>query len=780
MPIGIFGKNCIAERGASLMAVNSLLINLDPLFTPYTPPDTHLVDRLRYWCENKSANVAFYYSNNDDDEISITYAELDRQARAIAAQLTSLGMHGERALLLYPPGLEFVSAFFGCLYAGAVAVPAFPPRRNRKMTRIQAISDDAEAAIVLTDHATVSRVQPVIAETPHLKRMDWLATDKLFAGAADDWRMPMIRDDTLAVVQYTSGSTGTPKGVMLSHGNLIENCRLITYGFSPGRSGIGLTWLPTYHDMGLVGGVLNPLFYGRPNALMSPMAFLQKPVRWLRGISRYKVTISGGPNFAYALCNDKITPEECEGLDLSTWEVAFNGAEPIRADTLKTFTEKFAPYGFHAETHYPCYGMAETTLIVTGGLRQEPPVVQAFDNEALESRRVIPASNGDTTAKKLVGCGRVLPNQEILIVDEDSRLPVENGRIGEIWVAGRTVGQGYWNKTDETQEFFRAHLASGDGKYYLRTGDLGFFHEDELFVTGRCKDLIIIRGRNLYPQDIEATVESCHDAVLTGGGAVFSIETDGEEQLVAVQELERQFRNGDTDAVIDVIRQAVLRDHDVPLHTVALLRTGKLPKTSSGKVQRSVCRTEFLNDELEPLALWSLADAGDPAAKQTAPIKKHAKNKSAAAIQTWLQEQIADKLKSHAADIDIHAPFEQFGLDSLALVSISGDLEDWLGESVNPTLLYGYPTIAALADHLAETTDADAAATTSTPAQTEQEPIAVIGVGCRFPGATNPEEFWQLLRDGVDAIREVSPDRWDVDATYDPNLETPGKMSTLR
>ena len=325
---------------------------------------------------------AFFFLDDQDEISQITYFELDRQARSIAAKLTSMGLQGERALLFFPPGLEFVAAFFGCLYAGTTAVPAFPPRRNRNMARVDAISGDAQAAVVLTVQDVLERSASILDdESVHLKEIPWVATELIPLELADSWLASDFPGDTLAVLQYTSGSTGEPKGVMLTHNNLMHNCSIITHGFEADQKSVGLSWLPTYHDMGLVGGILNPLFIGRPNFFMSPMSFLQKPIRWLRNISRFKVTISGGPNFAYALCNEKITDADCEGLDLSRWTVAFNGAEPVRADTLAAFVEKFGPYGFRAEAFYPCYGMAESTLIVSGAERKLPPMVRTFDNQ---------------------------------------------------------------------------------------------------------------------------------------------------------------------------------------------------------------------------------------------------------------------------------------------------------------------------------------------------------------------------------------------------------------
>ena len=312
---------------------------------------------------------------------------------------------GRRALLLYPPGLEFIAAFFGCLYAGVVAVPVYPPRRNRSMNRIQAIADDAEAQVALTTEQVFNRVMPLIDETPHLKELTWLPTCQVPAGMEHDWTMPDVHGDTLAFLQYTSGSTGTPKGVVLNHANLVHNSALIAHAFEHTRSGTGVFWLPSYHDMGLIGGILQPLYVGRPNVLMSPMSFLQKPYRWLSAISRFRGTTSGGPNFAYELCVRKITPEQRKTLDLSSWRVAFNGAEPVRAETIEAFTETFAPCGFRREAFYPCYGLAEATLIVSGGYVNRPPVIRTFDAEALARDEVADIEPDDERSRPLVGSG---------------------------------------------------------------------------------------------------------------------------------------------------------------------------------------------------------------------------------------------------------------------------------------------------------------------------------------------------------------------------------------
>ncbi len=571
---------------------------------PAISKPTNIVETLRHWAETEPSHVAFYFlRDGETDEVCWTYAELDRRARAIAAKLQSMKMLGARALLLYPPGLDFVAGFFGCLYAGTVAVPAYPPRRNRNMMRIQAISDNAAARVVLSVHEVTNRVSGLLDEAPHLKDLAWIATDDVPLEMADQWDPPEFHDQMLAVLQYTSGSTGTPKGVVLVHRNLMHNLGLITYGFEPTRDGIGAFWLPTYHDMGLIGGILNPVYAGCACVLMSPLAFLQKPIRWLRAITRYGVTISGGPNFAYDLCHQKVTDEQMGELDLSTWEVAFNGAEPIRARTLERFAERFAQAGFRANALYPCYGMAESTLFITGGRKKEPPVELYCEGTALDEHRIVPVEPEAPDARRLIGCGHVAPGQQLYIVDPVSYRRLPEDLVGEIWVDSPSVGLGYWNNPGATQETFHAKLADSTSGTYLRTGDLGFVHKGELFVTGRLKDLIIVRGVNRYPQDIELTVEQSSNHLQAGAVGCFSVDLDGQERLIIVSEVERK-RRKDWSDVIQAIRKNVTVEHDLPPDGVVLVRFGSIPKTSSGKIQRHACRDNFLNRTLLVVSEW--------------------------------------------------------------------------------------------------------------------------------------------------------------------------------
>ncbi|MCE9547134.1 MAG: aminotransferase class I/II-fold pyridoxal phosphate-dependent enzyme [Planctomycetia bacterium] len=603
-------------------------------------PET-LVHLLRHRATNQPDDRAFtYLVDGEVEELHVTYAELDRQARAIGAWLESLGLEGQRALMLYPPGMEFVAAFFGCLYAGVTAVPTNPPRRNHKLSRIEAIVDDAEAKVALTTESVLDTIWPVLSTTPRLKQLTWQATDVAGAGMADRWQMPELRGDTLAFLQYTSGSTGTPKGVMLSHDNLMHNSALINLAFEHTRSNMGVFWLPSYHDMGLIGGLLQPMYVGRPNILMSPMAFLQKPFRWLKAITNYRGTTSGGPNFAYDLCVEKITPQQIDELDLSSWLVAFNGAEPVRAETIDRFSEKFARCGFRREAFYPCYGMAEATLIVSGGFVPAPPAIRYFDAAALENHRVVQIHNG-VGSRALVGCGQTMPDQKIVIADPVTLNSCPADAVGEIWVSGPSVALGYLKQPVETAETFAAHLAdTGEGPF-LRTGDLGFLVHGELFVTGRVKDLIIVHGKNHYPQDIEHTAGRCHPKVIADSGAAFSVEQNGAERLVIVQEVDRG-RDVEPVAIMQAIRRSVATEHQLVVDAIVLVKLRSIPKTSSGKIQRYACRQKYLEGSLAVLAQWK---SGEPLGS-TGP----APSAAVSPIESELADQRMDPATQDSAD----------------------------------------------------------------------------------------------------------------------------------
>jgi amino acid adenylation domain-containing protein len=567
-----------------------------------------LIELLRWRAHHQpQKRVYTYLLDGETEEQSLTYEQLDQRARTIAAKLQTLGAFGERVLLLYPPGLEFIGAFIGCLYAGAVAVPINPPQHKRTFQRAQSILLDAQASIILTNAAFKKRLEKFAVQTPGLETMRWVITDEVESCQRDEWQPPQMSADSLALLQYTSGSTGTPKGVMLTHGNLLHNQRVIEKAFEHSEETIVAGWLPFYHDMGLIGNLLQPLYAGFPCVLLSPLHFLQRPYRWLQAISKYRATTSGAPNFAYDYCARRITAEERQTLDLSSWAVAFNGAEPVRPDTIDRFVKTFEPCGFRRESMYPCYGLAEATLMVTGGRKTAPPILKRVDGAALERNRVVETSEERKNARLLVGCGQPLLDEEILIVDPETLTRCPTGTVGEVWVSSPSVAQGYWNRPEESARTFQARLSETLEGPFLRTGDVGFLSDRELFVTGRIKDLIILRGANYYPQDIERTVEDCHPALRSGANAAFSIDVSDEERLVVVQEVEYR-QQPDTTELIRTIRRAVIEAHEIPIYAIALIKAGTIHKTSSGKIQRQACRRSFLDGTLEVLAQWTEDD----------------------------------------------------------------------------------------------------------------------------------------------------------------------------
>ena len=582
-----------------------------------------LVEILRWRALQQPAqrNYTFLVDGEAEGD-HLTSAALDCEARSIGALLQSYQASGERVLLLYPAGLEFISAFFGCLYAGVIAVPLPPPnlaQPQRTLPKLRAIIRDAQPSMVLTTSAILSNTEDLFAQAPELQKMRWLATDKIAGSLAQEWRDPGVTSNTLALLQYTSGSTAEPKGVVISHGNLLHNSAYIDRLFTLIPDSVTVTWLPAFHDMGLMNGIIQPVYRGGPCYLMPPVSFLMRPIRWLQAISRYKATISGGPNFAYELCNRRITPEQRESLDLSSWDVAYNGAEPVRADTMKRFATTFAPCSFRPSVFHPCYGLAEATLVVSGGSLKDE-MFCTIQVGAFEQNRVVEACAGDQNVRTLVGSGHALHDTRIVIAHPESLTACAPDEVGEIWVSGSGVTRGYWNRPEDTERACRAYLKdTGEGPF-LRTGDLGFMRNGELFVTGRLKDLIIISGRKLYPQDIELTVEQSHPALRPFCCAAFSVDGTGEEQLIVAAEVEPRYQpavrnpsdgetrvhpNGrlplDVEAVVRAVRRAVAEEHDVRVHTVVLLKAGRVPRTTSGKVQRHACQASFLKGTLERL-----------------------------------------------------------------------------------------------------------------------------------------------------------------------------------
>jgi acyl-CoA synthetase (AMP-forming)/AMP-acid ligase II len=564
------------------------------------PSDPHaaaatIVQVLRGRADATPDVLAFsFLADGENEGPRLTYGDLDRQARAVAATLSEVARPGDRALLLYAPGLDFIPAFFGCLYAGIVPVPAYLPRLDRLSQSWQAVANiaaDCRPSCVLTTRNLAAHFGGSAA-APQLAAIRWVCTDALDPAAASQWRERPTDPDALAVLQYTSGSTAEPKGVMVTHRNLMHNQLVMQAPLGPDGPGPGVCWLPLYHDMGLVGGVVGPVFQGKRCVMMSPSGLLQRPLRWLQAISRYRARTSAGPNFAYELCVERVTAQQKADLDLSCWDLAIVGGDPINLETIGRFYAAFASCGFRAEAFVPCYGLAEATLLVSRPPAGRP-VARAVHAAALEQGRVEATQPGAPGTRSFVSCGRPWLDVRIVIAHLETHTPCPDGLVGEIWVAGPSVAAGYWGRPDQTEHTFRAFLAdTGEGPF-LRTGDLGFVEAGELFITGRLKDLIIMHGRNHYPQDIEQTVQAVHPALRAGCGAAFEAWGTGQPLLVVVQEVARHTRGLDATRLLGDVRQAVAERHGLHVHALELLEPGSIPKTSSGKVQRHRCRLAF-------------------------------------------------------------------------------------------------------------------------------------------------------------------------------------------
>ena len=550
----------------------------------------------------------------------LTYASLDHKARAIAAYLQSQSVQpGQRVLLSYPltEGLVFIAAFFGCLYAGAVAVTAWPPINQSLLSELQYKAVDAEVSLGVTSQTLLAQLQTAVGQNLDLAHIPWLATEPLALDRAENWQAPTLEPQTLAYLQYTSGSTGIPKGAMISHKNLLHNLAVIAHCFGATPEDRGVIWLPLYHDMGLIGGILQPLYVGFPVLLMSPLSFMRQPLRWLQAISHHRATISGGPNFAYDLCVDKLRSADLNGLDLSTWEIAFNGAEPVQARTLEQFAAAFAPYQFRSEAFCPCYGMAETTVMTTSNLKLQTPQVLRLDPEALTQNhirqiRAEQITDPRVANRAVVSCGRTVLDQQIRIVDPKTNNPCPPDQVGEIWVAGNSVAQGYWKNSEATAATFQSFLASTGEGPFLRTGDLGFVAAEQLYITGRLKEVIIIWGRNFYPQHLEQAIAQSHPAFAAGQGAAFSLDQNGQEQLVIVQEISRRSRHSfPLNDLIEIIQTTISQQFLVEPQQIVLVKTGSIPKTPTGKLQRARCRQQLQEGQLTVIQAWRQTVGGN-------------------------------------------------------------------------------------------------------------------------------------------------------------------------
>lgn len=709
---------------------------------------TTLVHLLQHQAAVYAEKTVFVLlENGEADGASLSFRQLNQDAKRFAVRLRQHASPKERVLLLYPPGLTYIVAFFGTLYAGCVPVPLYPPRHNRYLYRVLAVATDAQTSLALADSKIIAKIRSQFDTVEGLRQL------RLFDFNTDinqispsEWHEPQIDADSLALLQYTSGSTAAPKGVMVSHQNLLHNSAIIQHFVQSTPADDTVSWLPPYHDMGLIGGILQPVYCGGRAFLMAPVDFASKPIRWLQAISRYQTRVASAPNFAFDFCVDKTTPEQRASLDLSYWEMATVGAEPVRAATMERFIRTFEPHGLRKTVFHPVYGLAEATLFVSGNNHSAPPKIAHVQRSALTAGKVVMVKAGSAAEQQLVSCGYSAPGQEIAIVNPKTSTRCAPNQVGEIWVSGLSVAQGYWQKSELSAETFSAQLADFPDKTFLRTGDLGFLHDGELFIAGRLKDLIIIQGRNHYPQDIELTTEQAHPALQPGGSAAFSVEVDGQgEKLVVVQEVRRTaLRKVDFDEVIRAIRVAISEVHEIQPYAVVLVKPTVVPKTSSGKVQRFVCRRQFLEGTLKSVATWSRQTQ----ATTEASFIPHRPGShiEAALVEMWKEVLDVD-------DVGVSDDFFQWGGDSLSAMQILSRIENVFGVELALSDLFEFTTIEKLARHI------ETVLHTSTPI----EPIVIKPVSREnpLPTAFSQERMWfvQQLQPENSAYNIVIPVR---------------------
>ncbi len=647
------------------------------------------VDVLDYRAARQPNEAIFRFVQSDGQEqAAITFAELQRRARAVAAGLSEHTLRGDRVVVLVPPGLDYIAAFFGCLYAGAVAVPAYPPNPKRADARVARMVADCGARVAIVSSAFMARLEGWLALNPDLSDVIWLDAARLLGADAAALPQPSVTKSSLAMLQYTSGSTGDPRGVMLSHGNLLHNSVVVHRVTAHEHGDNAVFWLPPFHDMGLIGGILQPIYAAVPTTLMAPATFLHRPFRWLDAISRCRATTSGAPNFAYDLCVDRIGDEERTALDLSSWRTSFNGAEPVRAETIARFTKAFAGAALRSDIFVPCYGLAEGTLLIAGGPTQRAPLLVPAERTALESGE-LRRSASDNGSVPLVASGTPAGELTLAIVDPDTRVPCIDGQVGEIWVAGDSVGAGYWNRPDVTSAVFRATLAASgpDSTAFLRTGDLGVMTDGQLVVTGRLKDVVILGGRNYYPHDIEVAAERSHAGLRPGFTAAFSISDDDRERLIVIAEIARHEKTATSSAAFHAIRSGLADTIGVVPDEIVLVRQRTMPRTSSGKIQRRACKAAFEAGTLDVIAHWRSPGSDVPPARDS--------------ILAFVFDWLGDELALETTALDPRSTLRDLGIDSLSATRLLVAIESRLGHRIDAADLWSQPNIGALATHLA-------------------------------------------------------------------------------
>ena len=565
-----------------------------------------LMDALLYRAEHQPNDLAYLYLEDGESiELPITFGELDRRVRAFAAHLQTIVQPGDRALLLYPTGLEFIIAYLGCLYADVIAVPTTVPHLKRSSPRLLLMMKDAEAHIACTTRGVYEKIKFLADENAEFQHIGWVISEDIPTDGAANWKQPESAPDHIAFLQYTSGSTSVPKGVMITNFNLVRTIEDIRDGSKMDGSSVLVSWLPVFHDMGLIFGLLSAVYAGIPSYIMSPVSFLERPYRWLYAISRFKGTHTAAPNFAYELCTRKITEEEKSALDLGSLTFVVNAAEPVRLETMLEFSRAFASCGFAFDKFTPSYGLAEATVKVSSKTPGDKVSYCFLNSNELEKNKLVFVPETDPNAYPSIGCGWSAIGADVRVVNPATGRLCPPDEVGELWLQSDSVAQGYWNRPDVSRETFEARLAdTGEGPF-MRTGDMGFIHDGQIHIAGRIKDMVIIQGRNYYPQDIELTMEKCHPALRPSCGAAFAIDDGGAEHLIVVHEVRREFRKMENfKEVADAIRMAVAKNHGLRVHAAVLITPSSIHKTTSGKIQRSAVREAFQGNSLEVLYEW--------------------------------------------------------------------------------------------------------------------------------------------------------------------------------
>ena len=739
-----------------------------------------LVDRAQ-----KTPNkTAYVYLQNGSEALELNYATLLDRVRKVAKEIMLHSQSGERVVLLYPSGLDFLIAFLACLYSGVVAIPVYPPRNVRHWGRIRKVLNDADSSCLLTTETSLVKLNDWL-QLEDLKELDAcrvMATDLSYKEPDAKIISITSRYDEIALLQYTSGSTSDPKGVIVSGENLLCNLDILCSALDFNEESRQLSWMPHYHDMGLICGYIMPLYIGVKGYLMAPATFIQTPMLWLTALSKYRITHSFAPNFALDLAVSTLerfkrnNPAGLLELDLSNWRSLLNGAEPIRVSSVEAFADAFKPFGYRPEAQMPGYGMAESTLMVTDSGIKKMLVIKSFDPVSLRQGCAVESLDGNA-GQRLVSSGRAASGVDIAIVNPVTGERLEAWHIGEIWLAGKTITSGYWADDAKTKSTYGIALGFAGRGEYLRTGDVGFLDSDgELFVNGRLKDVIIVDGNNYYPQDIELMAAQSHSALEADGGAAFGLYDDGLERLVLIQEVKRTERNNlDLEEVFAAVASTISEELGLSLSRLVLVRPGSIDKTSSGKIQRSLSKQKLLNQELKVFADL------DPHILYGGESKERAEADAGAfELKSWLRSQIAELLEIPSAEVSsikFDRPLKEYGLNSRQSVGLTGRLSERLNQPLDPTVLYQYSTINALCDHLISPAKHNEPLPVGE-VNKHSSRIAIVAMSCRFPGASNIDEYWQLLLNNQHSVSKRLDERWSDALLKDYGSVEKNKLNT--